>query len=238
MNLQLNSYLISELEQLLSKKLIAAGYHFDNIVLHKMAVYLFLLKTWSRAYNLTTVIEPEAMITRHILDSLAIKDYLQGPRIIDVGTGAGLPGLPLALACPELQFYLLESNYKKIAFLNHVMMQLKLKNLVLLHTRVERYHPPECFNSIVTRAFSAINDMLTLTKHLCCINGRFLAMKGLFPTAELADLPSQFILDSVVSLQVSGLCAERHLVIIKFLQDAADVSCRRLTSVGLAKTLL
>ena len=174
--------------------------------------YLLLLDKWNRAYNLTSVRQVEEMIAVHILDSLSIAGYLQGKRIIDVGTGAGLPGIPLAVAYPEREFVLLDSNGKKTRFLTHVLQQLALKNVVIAQTRVEHYQPVACFDSIVSRAFSAVDDFLQKTCHLCCPQGQFLAMKGHYPYAELKAIPEDFHLIAVHELKICGLSAQRHLV--------------------------
>lgn len=180
----------------------------------KLVEYVLLLHKWNQVHNLTSIRDPLQMISRHIIDSLSIAPYLQGPNILDVGTGAGLPGIPLALTHPELCFSLLDSNGKKTRFLTHVLQTLMLTNIDIISVRVEKYHPKICFNSIVSRAFSQLNEFLQKTKHLCCENGLFLAMKGQYPTEEIAVLDPHFKLISTQSLNIAGLDEKRHLLII------------------------
>ena len=177
--------------------------------------YIAELCKWNSTYNLTAVRDPLEIVSRHILDSMSISHYLQGQRILDVGTGAGFPGIPLALLHPEKNFVLLDSNGKKTRFLIQCIHKFGVKNVEVLNTRAETYTPTACFDSVVTRAFSSINEMLALTQNLCCRNGRFLAMKGAYPKAELEELDPNFTVESVLPLQIPGLNAERHLVIIK-----------------------
>jgi 16S rRNA (guanine527-N7)-methyltransferase len=180
----------------------------------KLVEYVLLLHKWNQVDNLTSIRDPLQMISRHIIDSLSIAPYLQGPNILDVGTGAGLPGIPLALTHPELCFSLLDSNGKKTRFLTHVLQTLMLTNIDIISVRVEKYHPKNCFNSVVSRAFSQLNEFLQKTKHLCCENGLFLAMKGQYPTEEIAVLDPHFKLINTKPLQIAGLDEKRHLLII------------------------
>lgn len=177
--------------------------------------YLQLLVKWNRAYNLTAILEPREMVTHHILDSLSIVSYLHGKRIIDVGTGAGLPGIPLAVVCPEREFVLLDSNGKKCRFLFEVKQQLKLTNVAIVHDRAENYRPSACFDSVVSRAFSSLAQMLKNTQHLCCEDGIFVAMKGVYPKDELAQITVDFTVDPI---KVTGLNEQRHVVRIKYIK--------------------
>lgn len=174
--------------------------------------YLFLLQKWNRSYNLTAIRDMETMITRHILDSLAIAPWIRGKRILDVGTGAGLPGIPLALSNPALQITLLDSNGKKIRFLQEVKRVLAIDNIEIVQSRAENYHPPLAFDTVLSRAFSDLAQMLRWTHHLVNIGGIWLAMKGRYPETELAgiNLPYQ-----VKSYTVPGLDGERCCVIIE-----------------------
>jgi 16S rRNA (guanine527-N7)-methyltransferase len=176
--------------------------------------YLDLLQKWNRAYNLTAVRDPAAMVTRHLLDSLAVAPYVRGPRVLDIGTGPGLPGIPLAIALPRLEFVLLDSNGKKIRFLRQAAAELGLGNVRIEHTRVEQFRPREKFDTLVSRAFASIAAMLAASAHLCRDTGRFLAMKGVYPEAELADIPPAFRVEAVERLTVPGLDEQRHVVII------------------------
>ncbi|WP_115703296.1 16S rRNA (guanine(527)-N(7))-methyltransferase RsmG [Legionella sainthelensi] len=174
--------------------------------------YLFLLNKWNSTYNLTAIRDVEVMVGKHILDSLAILPWLKGNRIIDVGTGAGLPGIPLALAQPEINFVLLDSNGKKTRFLNEVKRQLNLKNLEIVQNRVENYHPTKGFDTVLSRAFSSLGQMIQWTHHLIADKGIWLAMKGRFPDLELNDIKQNC---TVKSYSVAGVDGERCCVIIE-----------------------
>ncbi|KTD58231.1 glucose inhibited division protein B GidB [Legionella sainthelensi] len=177
-----------------------------------LADYLFLLNKWNSTYNLTAIRDVEAMVGKHILDSLAILPWLKGNRIIDVGTGAGLPGIPLAIAQPEINFVLLDSNGKKTRFLNEVKRQLNLKNLEIVQNRVENYHPTEGFDTVLSRAFSSLGQMIQWTHHLIADEGIWLAMKGRSPDIELNDIKQNC---TVKSYSVAGVDGERCCVIIE-----------------------
>ena len=174
--------------------------------------YLDLLTQWNKVVNLTSITDPEQMILRHILDSLSIHSYLQGKRVIDIGTGAGLPGIPLALFYPEKSFTLIDSNNKKTRFLTQAVHELKLNNVEVIHTRCENYHPEEAFDSILSRAFASLQVMLETTQHLANESTRFLAMKGIYPTQEIEEISPEFKLLAVQQLIIHGMNAERHLV--------------------------
>jgi len=163
-------------------------------------------------YNLTAVHSPQQMINKHILDSLAVLPHLGGARIVDVGSGAGLPGIPLALACPERDFVLLDSSRKRTRFLQQVISELTLHNTDVYCQRAQDYHPGVPFDSVLSRAFASLADMIRYAGHLCAADGRLLAMKGVFPQAELAQMPGGYRVLDVHVLQVPGLEAERHLV--------------------------
>lgn len=173
--------------------------------------YLKLLHKWNHAYNLTAVRDPITMVSRHLLDSLAIIPWLKGPRFIDVGTGAGLPGIPLALALPEMHITLIDSNGKKIRFLQEVCRALALKNVEVIQTRVENYHPPQGFDTVISRAFSELDQMVHWTEHLIAPEGIWLAMKGRYPENELQKLQYS---SRVESYHVMGIDGERCCVII------------------------
>ncbi len=177
-----------------------------------LAVYLALLERWNRAYNLTAVRDPAAMVVRHLLDSLSILPWLDGPRVLDVGSGAGLPGIPLAVARPDCEFCLLDSNGKRTRFLTQVVAELRLPNVCVVRNRVEDYRPVILFNSVVSRAFATLADMVAAAGRLCVPEGRLLAMKGVFPDDELARLPLGYRVAGVYPLHVPSLDAERHLV--------------------------
>jgi len=180
-----------------------------------LITYVELLDKWNKAYNLTAIRDPKEMIPLHILDSLAISPYLYGSRLIDVGTGPGLPGIPLALAHPDKQFVLLDSNGKKTRFLTQVQLTLGLKNITIIQARAEAYKPDQLFDSVISRAFASLTDMLKMTYHLCAPTGRFLAMKGQYPESEINSLPPDFKVESVHALTIPGITAQRHLVVIE-----------------------
>ena len=179
----------------------------------KLLNFLGLLEKWNRTYNLTAVRDPEQMVPRHLLDSLTVLPYLQGPRVLDIGTGAGLPGIPLALARPDLEFTLLDSNAKKTRFATQALHELGLKNVVVVQERVEKFHPEKKFDTLIARAFASIPDMLAASRHLCTPRGRFLVMKGVFPQEELAAVTDGYRAE-VKALHIPGLDAARHVVIL------------------------
>ena len=180
-----------------------------------MLDYLLLVEKWNKAYNLTAVREPAKMLTHHLLDSLSVLPHVRGPRVLDVGSGAGLPGIPLALARPEWQFTLLDSSHKKTTFLRQAVIELKLINVEVVCDRVETWVSPQLFDTVVSRAFSDLPEFLGLAGKLCAKTGVVVAMKGIYPHEELAQVPKDFQLCSVVSLNVPGLDAERHAALLQ-----------------------
>jgi 16S rRNA (guanine527-N7)-methyltransferase len=184
----------------------------------RMLQYLALIRKWNQVHNLTAVREPEAMLVRHLLDSLAILPHVAGPRIADIGSGAGLPGIPLALARPEWHVTLVETNHKKTAFLQQARIELNLKNVEVRAERVENLQSADGFDIVISRAFSDLADFASLAGHLCAPGnggGRLVAMKGVYPHEELAQLPAQFMVEKILPVTVPGLEAERHLVLIE-----------------------
>jgi 16S rRNA (guanine527-N7)-methyltransferase len=177
--------------------------------------YLYLMQRWNHIYNLTAILDIEKMIMLHIIDSLSISPYLYGNHIIDIGTGAGLPGIPLALMHPEKHITLLDSNNKKTRFLTQVLIDLKIKNITIISSRCENFHPEQRFDSILSRAFASLKVMLHTTQHMLKEHGQFLAMKGSFPAQELLDIPQGFKIHAVHLLQIQGLDAERHLICLE-----------------------
>lgn len=188
------------------------GYQLSEDTRDQMITYLRLLEQWNKVFNLTAIRDPKEAVYLHILDSLAIHTYLQGSRILDVGTGAGLPGLPLALMLPSKHFTLLDSNNKKTRFLTQVVAELAIKNVTIVHSRCEDFHPEEGFDTIVSRAFASIKVMLTSTNHLIHKQGQFLAMKGIYPYQEMAEIPEDFKVTAVHKIQIKGLDVERCVV--------------------------
>lgn len=179
----------------------------------RMLAFLTFLQQWNRAYNLTAIHDIDKMVTYHVLDSLSIAPYLTGNRIIDVGTGAGFPGIPLAFFYPKKQLTLLDSNGKKTRFLIQAKAAFAIDNIDIIHSRVERYHTEPCFDTVIFRAVKPIQEMIDQTSHLCCKNGHFFAMKAGYPTEELKAISK---LATVQALTVPGLDAQRHLVILPF----------------------
>lgn len=181
--------------------------------------YIELLEKWNRTYNLTAVREPEKMLYQHVLDSLAVLPELTGPRLLDVGSGGGLPGIPLAIARPDWQVVLLDSNSKKTTFLRQAAVELGLKNVEVVCDRVENYQPSATFNTVISRAFADLAEYAELTRHLLSPDSTLVAMKGLYPHEELEQLPDGFAVDRVDPVDVPGLSAQRHLVVMKMVTD-------------------
>lgn len=192
-------------------------YSFPEEKIKQFSAYLELLQKWNRVFNLTSITEMAEMIPLHLLDSLSISPYLHGNRIIDVGTGAGLPGIPLAIVHPEKSFTLLDSNGKKTRFLMQAKAALHLNNVDIIHSRCEDFHPAEYFDSILSRAFASLREMVIATQHLLNPQGQFLAMKGVYPETEINELPPEFKVSAIHTLKIQGLSAERHLVCIEHL---------------------
>ncbi|MFO6424567.1 16S rRNA (guanine(527)-N(7))-methyltransferase RsmG [Motilimonas sp. KMU-193] len=174
-----------------------------------------LLHKWNKAYNLTSVRNPEDMLVKHILDSIVVSPYLQGQRFIDVGTGPGLPGLPLAIMNPDKEFVLLDSLGKRIRFIRQVLLELGIKNVTPVQSRVEEFQDEIGFDGVLSRAFASLHDMLNWCPHLPSQQGVFIALKGVLPEDEIASLPSDFELVATHKLTVPELEGQRHLVLIK-----------------------
>jgi 16S rRNA (guanine527-N7)-methyltransferase len=181
----------------------------------KLLAYRALLDKWNRVYNLTAVREAERMVSHHLLDSLAGVPYFRGETVLDVGSGGGLPGIPLAIARPELQVTLIDSVAKKTAFLLQAKAELGLANVRVVTGRVEDYRPVDGFDIITSRAFSDLKEFVSLTRHLLKPDGRWLAMKGLYPHEEIAALPAYVKVSADYSLPVPGLEASRHLIVLE-----------------------
>ncbi len=218
----------------------------------KLIQFVELLNKWNKVYNLTSIRKPEEMISLHLLDSLVMLPFFsvavagenEIKRVLDVGTGGGIPGIPLAICRPDIDFVLLDARGKKIRFIQTVIAQLGLKNVTAVHSRVEEFHVEEAekFDRIISRAFASLEDMLMFCQHLCYKQegykqegykqesykqegipqdghkqGKFLAMKGQIPEEEIAQLPEGFRIEAINELKVSGLNAQRHLIQIVFL---------------------
>lgn len=180
-----------------------------------LLAYLDLLARWNRTYNLTAIRDPREMVTRHLLDSLAMVPHVTGlPTLADLGTGPGLPGIPLAIALPALEVTLVESNGKKARFLREAVRTLRLANAEVAESRIEAVDRPGAFAAITARALATLPDILAAGGHLPAADGRLLAMKGVRPDDEIAALPPGWAVHDIHPLRVPGLDAERHLVVV------------------------
>jgi len=205
----------NDLSAQLIKGLHSLGLQIKQEQQNSLLDFVALLVKWNRVYNLTAVREADQMLTRHILDSLSILPYLQGPRIIDVGSGPGLPGIPLAIIKPEFQFVLLDSNRKKTRFMQQAKTELHLDNVNVECDRAENYHPVESFDSVISRALASLSQIVAWSSHFCRENTVILAMKGSASEREFVDLPKSFEIKAVHKLDYLGLDADRYLVEIK-----------------------
>ena len=177
--------------------------------------YLALMHKWNKAYNLTSVRDPKEMLQKHILDSLAVAPYIHSKSYIDVGTGPGLPGIPLSIVCPSASFTCLDSLGKRVRFMKQVVHELKLTNVEPIQSRVEQHQPDKPYDGVLSRAFASLSDMLTWCEHLIDSSGEFLALKGQYPQDELADIPDNIALVSTHKLEVPYMVGERNLIVLK-----------------------
>jgi 16S rRNA (guanine527-N7)-methyltransferase len=198
----------------LKRGLVALGLSPDRDAQQRLLDYITLIEKWNRVYNLTAIREPERMVSHHLLDSLAVAPHLHAKRLLDVGTGAGLPGIPLALANPNMHVTLLDSNHKKTAFLNQAVIELTLKNAEVCAERVESWQTPNRFDVIISRAFSEMGEFVRMTRHLLAPGGILAAMKGLHPYEEIEKLPEGCKVLQVLPLAIPGIDGARHLVLI------------------------
>lgn len=201
----MNTQLLHQLETGLEKM----GLDLPASVALRLIDYLELMLKWNRAFNLTAVREPAEMVSKHLLDSMAVLPFVGQGRVADVGSGAGLPGIPLALACPQLEFVLIDSNGKKTRFLNQARMVLQLDNVQIVNQRVEDYRPELYFDAVIARAYADTRNILASTAHLQQPGTRILVMQG--KRDENIDVPG-YCLKQVHSLNVYGLDAQRHLL--------------------------
>jgi 16S rRNA (guanine527-N7)-methyltransferase len=196
------------------------GLHLTNEQHDKLLAYIALLAKWNKVYNLTAIKLPELMVSHHLLDSLVLSPLLEqrqnrtlATRVIDVGTGAGLPGIPLSIVLPEYHFCLLDSNGKKSRFLTQAKIELELENCTPVNERIECYQPEEKYDIVMSRAFSSLIDFFTLSRHLLKSNGEYWAMKGKYPKDELKNLTSDYKIQHIQTLSVPTVDKERHLLI-------------------------
>ncbi|MCW8354915.1 MAG: 16S rRNA (guanine(527)-N(7))-methyltransferase RsmG [Marinomonas sp.] len=190
------------------------GASLSDETIQTLVNYLAMLEKWNKAYNLTAIRDVEQMISLHLLDSLATLPFIKGDNIIDVGTGPGLPGMVLAICYPEKQFTLLDSNGKKTRFLTQVKMELGIQNVTVANERVEKHAFQGTYDHVISRAFASLQDMINWTLPLPKDTGNFLAMKGVYPSEEIAALPKEVELVSVEPLNVPSVQAERHMVVM------------------------
>lgn len=213
-------------EEKLRQGLMAMNVQLCDKKISQLIGYLAEFDKWNKAYNLSAIRNPLDMVERHLLDSLVLVPCLEKAlkeqteenkikRMIDVGTGGGLPGIPLSIVFPEIDFVLLDSNGKKTRFLFQVKTTLQLSNVAIENTRVEAYQPDKKFAIVISRAFASLHDMVTGAAHLLEEQGRFWAMKGIFPEKELRDCEKHAIVDAVTELVVPNVEGERHLLILK-----------------------
>lgn len=188
----------------------------DEDKIEQLMCFIKLLEKWNKAYNLTSIRNTEDMVRLHLLDSLAIIPFIEGKHVIDIGTGAGLPGIPLAIYLPSISFTLLDSNAKKTRFVQQVILELKLKNVSVCHNRVERYLPEVSFNTVITRAFASLSDIVKLTGHLLSKNGIILAMKGQPPDEQYIN----FAKTTLIPINVPGIPAKRCLVKMQLTEES------------------
>lgn len=197
----------------LAAGLLALGLDLPDATQQKLLAFRDLLLKWNKTYNLTALRDPEQAISHHLLDSLAILPQLSDGSLLDVGSGGGLPGIPLAIVRPELAVTLVDTVQKKATFLQQVVIELGLQNVTVHHARVEEMSGQ--YEQISSRAFAELTQFVSLTRHLLAPDGRWLAMKGIRPDAEISTLPADISVEAIVPLTVPGLSAERHLIILK-----------------------
>jgi 16S rRNA (guanine527-N7)-methyltransferase len=186
---------------------------FSDLQKNNLLSYLTLLGKWNKTYNLTAIHEPERMLTHHILDSLALLPYINNGALLDVGSGGGFPGIPLAIARPDIAVTVLDASQKKCGFMQQAAIELRLTNVSVVHSRVEAFQSAEKFMQIVSRAFSELSEFVRLSGHLLAPGGHWLAMKGVHPVAEMTQLKTARVQQDL-SLRVPGLNAERCLIIM------------------------
>lgn len=201
------------LEAAITPGLAAMGIVATDAQRAKMAAHLELIAKWNRVHNLTAVREPDQMVALHLLDSLSLVPHIAAAStLLDVGSGPGFPGIPIAIARPDLHVTLLDSSNKKCVFLEQARTELGLANVSVACERVEQWRPEETFDIVVSRAFADLSDFVTQTRHLLSPGGRMLAMKGVYPFEEIARVPKTHRVSQVIELAVPSLDAKRHLV--------------------------
>ena len=205
----------ADIEQQLERGAAALGLSLTSAMVRKLLRFVALLEKWNRVYNLTAIRDHNEIVSVHLLDSLVATSYLEGDRGIDVGTGAGFPGIPLAIATPSRVVTLLDSNQKKAAFLRQATAELELPNTKVVCERVEQWKPARGYDWVISRAFAQLGKFIEVAGHLVGPQGRLVAMKGAYPREEIKNLPQGYRVREVISLSVPGLRAERHLVLVE-----------------------
>lgn len=203
--------IFANLDRLLAKTEITL----DTVQKSQLVEFIALLVKWNKAYNLTSIRDPDEMLVKHIMDSLVVSQYLKGERFIDVGTGPGLPGIPLAIANPDKKFVLLDSLGKRIRFIQTVVHHLGLKNVEAVQMRVEDYLPEIGFDGVLSRAFASLSDMYHWCQHLPYQKGIFYALKGIVNEAEIKQVNDEAKVVNIYPLFVPELVGERHLIILQ-----------------------
>lgn len=199
------------------------GMQLPESTLEQLSAYLALLTKWNRIYNLTAIRDEHKLVSHHLLDSLAVVNHLPQGRLLDAGTGAGFPGVPIALAQPARPVTLLDSIQKKTAFLKHVITELGMKNVRVETTRVEHYQPADLFEVVISRAFAELDDFIRIAGHLVSPTGVMVAMKGIYPDQEISAVRAPWRVRSVFPLDVPQLQAQRHLVLLdRITEQKAD----------------
>ena len=203
---------------ILAQGIAEAGLPIDEQKQQKLLAYLMLMQKWNKVHNLTAVRDADEMVVLHLLDSLVVLPFIDGKALLDVGSGAGLPGIPLAICLPDLKVTVIDSNNKKVSFMRQAKAELGIDNLEVLGGRVEEIAPNRKFDMVISRAFSDLDLFISLTHQLCDAQGKWLAMKGVYPEAELAELEKNtgITASKTEELKVPGLAAQRHLVFLPF----------------------
>lgn len=206
---------MSESSDLLSKALTRNRIITSAIQNQQLLTFIELLQQWNKVFNLTAITKISEIVYLHVMDSLSLLAEMKGKRCLDVGSGAGFPGIPLAILNPEQQWVLMDKNSKKTRFLTQVIAELGLKNVSVLQTSCEHYVPQECFDNVVARAFSSLCIFVEKTRHLLCQQGILVAMKGKYPHEELTELPADVRLIKVEKVKIKGMDVDRHIVVLQ-----------------------
>jgi 16S rRNA (guanine527-N7)-methyltransferase len=206
---------LNQVVSLLRQGVAGMGLVLPAAAMDQLVSYLELLAKWNRVYNLTAIRDETKLVSHHVLDSLAVVGHLPDGNIVDVGSGAGLPGIPIAISCPGRAVTLLDSNHKKSAFLKQAVAELGLSTTQVVTDRAETYRPAELFKTVISRAFSDLADFVKLAGHLCAADGVMVAMKGLHPDDEMARVPASWQVSKTVRLEIPQLDASRHLVFLR-----------------------